>query len=168
MGQVNGAASQRDNQYEILEECKAINTALEELAKTKQPRLAQLHQRLLGSTGRDDDPEQKEWTSLDAEIMSTYKYLEDRVKRLVKTPGAGSDLNRSQVTRTKDTLKKSLQQFQEIHRLQNKENQEQLRRNLRNANQNLSPQEIDEIVESGQTQVYAMQVCGSIKKMEIF
>ena len=90
------------------------------------------------------------------------------MKRLVKTPGAGSELNRSQVTRTKDTLKKSLQQFQEIHRAQNKENQDQLRRNLRNANQNLTPQEIDEIVDSGQTQVYAMQVCGVCwKKMDM-
>ena len=158
MGQVNGSAPQRDDRYAVLNETKAINAALEELERTKQPRLAQLHQKLLGSTGRDDDPDQREWTSLDAEIMSTYKYLEDRVKKLVKTPGAGSDMNKSQVTRTRDTLKKSLQQFQEIHRVQNKENQDQLRRNLKNANQNLTPQEIEDIVESGQTQVYAMQV----------
>ena len=158
MGQVNGSTPQRDDRYAILNETKAINAALEELEKNKQPRLAQLHQKLLGSTGRDDDPDQRAWTSLDAEVMSTYKYLEDRVKKLIKTPGAGSEMNKSQVTRTRDTLKKSLQQFQEIHRTQNKENQDQLRRNLKNANQNLTPQEIEDIVESGQTQVYAMQV----------
>ena len=159
MGQVNGQGAQRGGERAILDEIKDIDKAIEHLNSTTIPQIQTLQKQLLADTDSSlENPRRLQLDQLGAEVLATFENFKNRVNRIKNRPGAGSDLNASQVRRIQGRVGSELNKYQGILRDYEKQIKAQVGRNLRNMNQNATDEEIQEVVDSGRHDVYAQQV----------
>jgi syntaxin 1B/2/3 len=159
MGQVNGDQSQERKQYQILDQCRDITTALDYLKNKNIPQLAQLQRQILEDPNASTDTAlNRSWHQLNNETYSSYVALKARLQKVMDTPGANSDLNRPQVTRTKDRLRDELQEFQQFQNAYLNQLRAVMKRQWKTVQPNATDAEVEQLVNSGQTQVFSTQV----------
>ncbi|CAK3894615.1 transport SSO2 [Lecanosticta acicola] len=134
----------------ILNDCRAVGRAIDDL----EGRLNEL-QRLQKNFTSGSGASNKDVDSLSADIMSGYRGLADRVKRIKSQPDARSPRNQAQVDALDRRIRKAINQYQQVESQFRKEVQEQQRRQYLIVNPNATEQEIREVTEAGgDTQIF--------------
>lgn len=141
-------APQDPNQ--ILNDCRAVGRAIDDL-ESRLPELQRLQRQFTSGTGVSN----REIDSLSADIMTGYRGLTDRVRRIKSQPDAGSPRNKPQVEALDRRIRKAINTYQQTESQFRKEVQEQQRRQYLIVNPDATEAEIREATESGQdTQIF--------------
>ncbi|KAG8631385.1 hypothetical protein KVT40_000525 [Elsinoe batatas] len=151
-GQQNGygGAPQQSNPHAILNECREIQRAIDDLEGDLQT-LQRAQRGFVNGNGASN----REIDAMGAEIMGTYRSLADRVKRIKSKPEAGNPQNAPQVGNLDRRIKKAINAFQQQESSFRKEVQEQQKRQYLIVNPNATEQELREVSEAGgDTQIF--------------
>lgn len=127
-----------------LNDCRAVGRAVDDL----EGRLQEL-QRLQKNFVSGSASSNKDVDSLSADIMSGYRGLADRVRRIKGQPDAGSPRNKAQVEALDRRIRKAIQSYQTQESAFRKEVQEQQRRQYLIVRPDASESEIREATEAG-------------------
>ena len=142
----------------VLDECRRINEGTEEIEKSLG-RLENAQRRALNDTVTDrSSPAIREIDMLNAEIMSQYRTLLDKMKKVKQIPGAGNDLNQKHVGLADRKLQNSRQRFMQVESAYQKRMREQTERQYRTVNPQATEEEIRQAVEDPNQQVFAQAV----------
>ena len=160
MGQVNG--QKRDDGFDlsIHTEAQDIVNAVNHLKTKNVPQVKLLQKRSLEST----DSDQKSQTydalaTLDAETIAAFRNLVGRVDKLKKKPGSGHDQNSAKITSTGNMVKDELANYMKVQNDHRKDVREVVRRQADSAfDGQITDEQVDQLIESGQTQMYAHAV----------
>nr|POE77752.1 syntaxin-like protein psy1 [Quercus suber] len=134
----------------ILNECRAVGRAIDDL----EPRLQEL-QRLQRGFVSGTGTSNKEIDGLSADIMTGYRGLADRVKRIKGQRAAGEPRNRAQVDALDRRIRKAINTYQQVESQFRKEVQEQQRRQYLIVRPDASEAEIQDATKSGaDTQIF--------------
>ena len=161
MGHMNGQAPAQRDEFALLNEVSEIDKALKILHDQNIPAIRSLQQQVLDDTRpRKDNPLPKQLDALDAETMAAYRNFTVRITKLKGKPGAGNDTNRPQIKKTQDKVQAELSAYQTLQVEYRRKCEEQLRRTMRQANANITDQEMQQAIESGIAQqgVFARSV----------
>ncbi|KAK4547096.1 hypothetical protein LTR36_001317 [Oleoguttula mirabilis] len=121
-GNPYGGQAQRDPNA-ILNDCRAVGRAIDDL-EGRLPELQRLQRGFTSGTGASN----KDIDSLSADIMTGYRGLADRVKRIKSQPDAGAARNKPQVDALDRRIRKAINTYQQTESQFRKEVQEQQRR----------------------------------------
>lgn len=147
---------------DILNECRRINEGADEIEKTLA-RLENAQRRALNDTVTDrTSPAVREIDTLNAEIMSQYRNLLDKMKRIKSQPAAGSPMNVRHVGMTDRRLQGSRQHFMQVESGYQKKMREQTERQYRTAYPEASEQDVKVACEDTNQQVFAQAVSFSV------
>ena len=142
----------------VLDECRRITDGTDDIEKSLG-RLENAQRRALNDTVTDrSSPAIREIDMLNAEIMSQYRNLLDKMKRVKAMPGAGSDLNQKHIGLADRKLQNSKQKFMQVESAYQKRMREQTERQYRTVNPDASPEEIRQAIEDPNQQVFAQAV----------
>lgn len=134
----------------ILNDCRAVGRAIDDLEGRLQE-LSRLQKNFISGSGANN----KDVDSLSADIMSGYRGLADRVKRIKGQPDAGSPRNKAQVEALDRRIRKAIQSYQTTESAFRKEVQEQQRRQYLIVRPDATEMEIREATEAGaDTQIF--------------
>lgn len=136
------AASQDPNA--ILNECRAVGRSIDDLESRLQE-LQRLQRGFVSGTGTSN----KEIDSMSADIMTGYRGLADRVKRIKGQRAAAEARNKAQVDALDRRIRKAINTYQQVESQFRKEVQEQQRRQYLIVRPEASESEIREATESG-------------------
>lgn len=143
------AAPQRDPNA-TLNDCRAVGRAIDDL-ESRLNDLQRLQRNFVSGTGTSN----KEVDGLSADIMSGYRGLADRVKRIKGQPDASNQRNRAQVEALDRRIRKAINHYQQIESQFRKEVTEQQRRQYLIVRPDASESEIREATEAGgDTQIF--------------
>ena len=143
----------------ILDECRRINEGVEDIEKSLS-RLENAQRRALNETTTDrSSPTIREIDMLNSEIMSQYRNLLDKMKRIKGMPNAGSDLNQKHIGLADRKLQNSRQRFMQVESAYQKRMREQTERQYRTVNPQATDEEVKMAVEDPNQQVFAQAVC---------
>ncbi|KAF7187388.1 Protein transport protein SSO2 [Pseudocercospora fuligena] len=135
---------------QILNDCRAVGRAIDDLESRLQE-LQRLQRNFVSGTGASN----KDVDALSADIMSGYRGLADRVKRIKGQPDASAPRNKAQVEALDRRIRKAINQYQQIESQFRKEVQEQQRRQYLIVRPDASESEIREATEGGgDTQIF--------------
>lgn len=149
---------------DILNECRRINEGTEEIERTLG-RLENAQRRALNDTVTDrSSPTIREIDMLNTEIMSQYRNLLDKMKRVKSQPGAGSPVNEKQVGLADRKLHASRQRFMEIESAYQRRMREQTERQYKTAYPTASEEEVRQACEEPNQQVFAQAVSAHFDK----
>lgn len=133
----------------ILNDCRAVGRAIDDL-EARLGDLQRSQRGFISGTGSN-----KEIDSMSADIMSGYRGLADRVRRIKSQPDAGSPRNRPQVDALDRRIRKAINTFQQQESAFRKEVQEQQRRQYLIVRPEASEAEIREAtMDGGDTQIF--------------
>ncbi|MCJ1330207.1 Plasma membrane t-SNARE, secretory vesicle fusion [Thelotrema lepadinum] len=169
MGHMNGQAPAQRDEFALLNEVSEIDKALKILHDQNIPAIRSLQQQVLDDTRpRKDNPLPKQLDALDAETMAAYRNFTVRITKLKGKPGAGNDTNRPQIKKTQDKVQAELSAYQTLQVEYRRKCEEQLRRTMRQANANITDQEMQQAIESGIAQqgVFARSLEQSTRRGE--
>ncbi|PNS14260.1 Syntaxin-like protein psy1 [Sphaceloma murrayae] len=145
-----GAPPQQNNPHAILNECREVQRAIDDLEGDLQT-LQRAQRGFVNGTGAQN----REIDAMGAEIMGTYRALADRVKRIKSKPEAGNPQNAPQVGNLDRRIKKAINAFQQQESAFRKEVQEQQRRQYLIVNPDATESELREVSEAGgDTQIF--------------
>lgn len=134
----------------ILNDCRAVGRAIDDL-ENRLTDLQRLQRNFVSGTGTSN----KEVDALSADIMSGYRGLADRVKRIKSQRDASSPRNRAQVEALDRRIRKAINNYQQIESQFRKEVTEQQRRQYLIVRPDASESEIREATEAGgDTQIF--------------
>ncbi|CZT25302.1 related to putative snare protein syn [Ramularia collo-cygni] len=134
----------------ILNDCRAVGRAIDDL-ENRLTDLQRLQRNFVSGTGTSN----KEVDGLSADIMSGYRGLADRVKRIKSQPDASNGRNRAQVEALDRRIRKAINNYQQIESQFRKEVTEQQRRQYLIVRPDATESEIREATESGgDTQIF--------------
>ena len=143
---------------DILNETRRINEGSDEIEQLLS-RLENAHRRALNDTQTDrNSPTVREIDTLNADIMSDYRNLLDRMKRIKKTPGAGSDINQKHIGVADRRLQNTRQRFMQLESDYQKRMREQTERQYRTAFPQASEEEVRTACDEPNQQVFAQAV----------
>ncbi|TKX18376.1 syntaxin-like protein 3 [Elsinoe australis] len=151
-GQTNGYGGQpqQSNPHAILNECREVGRAIDDLEGDLQT-LQRAQRGFVNGNGASN----REIDAMGAEIMGTYRALADRVKRIKSKPEAGNPQNAPQVGNLDRRIKKAINSFQQQESAFRKEVQEQQRRQYLIVKPDATEAELREVSEAGgDTQIF--------------
>ncbi|KAK5127292.1 hypothetical protein LTR08_004455 [Meristemomyces frigidus] len=122
----NGAPppqQQQDDPNAILNDCRAVGHAIDDL-EARLPDLQRLQRAFTSGTGATN----KDIDATSADILTGYRGLADRVKRIKTRPAAASPRNRAQVDALDRRIRKAITTYQQTESAFRKEVQDQQRR----------------------------------------
>lgn len=128
----------------ILNDCRAVSRAVEDLAN-RLGELRRLQKNFTSGSGASN----KDVDALSADIMSGYRGLADRVKRIKGQPDASNPRNKAQVDALDRRIRNAIQQYQEQESAFRRDVNEQTRRQYLIVRPNATEQEIREATEDG-------------------
>jgi syntaxin 1B/2/3 len=132
----------------ILDDCQNINEAINDL-EARHNTYKALTSRILS-----DRANMAELESATADIMTAYRNLADRMRKIKSNPESGTPRNAPQVGRVDRRLKASMQEFQKIESSFRAGMKEQQSRQYRIVNPEASEEEVRQAVENPNTQVF--------------
>ena len=142
----------------ILDETRRINEGTEEIERNLG-RLENAQRRALNDTITDrTSPTVREIEMLNTEIMSQYRNLLDKMKRIKKLPTAGSPMNEKHIGLADRRLQASRQKFMEVESAYQRRMREQTERQYRTAYPTASEDEVRQACEEPNQQVFAQAV----------
>ena len=165
MGPMNGQGGgygQQQGGYgggqNILNETRRIIDGSDEIERLLS-RLESAHRRALNDTATDrNSPTVREIDSLNADIMSEYRNLLDKMKRIKSTPGAGSDTNQKHIGVADRKLQGTRTKFMKLESEYQRRMKEQTERQYRTAFPQASEEEVRTACEEPNQQVFAQAV----------
>ncbi|EMC94567.1 hypothetical protein BAUCODRAFT_35800 [Baudoinia panamericana UAMH 10762] len=128
----------------LLNECREVSRNLD-IVETRLPELQRLQKNFTSGGGASA----QQVDGLSADIMTQYRGLADRVRRIKGQPDAGNPRNRPQIDVLDRRMKRSINQFQQAESQFRKEVQEQQRRQYMIVNPSATEQELDEVTAAG-------------------
>jgi syntaxin 1B/2/3 len=144
----------------ILNDCRAVGRAIDDL-ESRLPELQRLQRGFTSGTG----PTNQQIDSLSADIMTGYRGLADRVKRIKSQPEAGNPRNRPQVEALDRRIRKAINTYQQTESQFRKEVQEQQRRQYLIVRPDATEAEIREATEGGgDTQIFQQALLQSDRR----
>ena len=161
MNQMSGSDPNR-----ILNECSAINRALEEL-DARQERLKQMQDAFARDT--NVGPESQSRKDLNAEsddLISQYRQLVQRTKKLKQDKDSGSPRNAPQVGRVDREVKKSMTKYQQLDRQFRKDIEAGMERQYKIVNPDATDAEVREAVQDPNQQVFTQALLNSNRRTE--
>lgn len=139
----------------ILEDCRDIDRAIDEL-EARLSSLQSLQRRVLN--------DQASAASVDAEnadIMTEYRSLGQRLKKVKSSPAAGQPSNAPQVGRVDRRLKKAINDYQRLESDFRRQMQDQQARQYRIVRPDASEEEVQAAVEDGGGQIFQQALLNS-------
>ncbi|KAL1297887.1 hypothetical protein AAFC00_006407 [Neodothiora populina] len=134
----------------ILNSCRDVGKAIDEL-DSRLTDLQRVQRQFTAGTGSTN----KEIDAMGADIMSTYRSLADRVRKIKSQPEARQPRNEPQVNALDRRIRKAINNFQTVESQFRREVQEQQRRQYLIVNPDASEEEIREATEAGgDTQIF--------------
>ncbi|KAJ5224978.1 hypothetical protein N7468_006203 [Penicillium chermesinum] len=144
----------------ILNKCKEMNDAINELRNKREGQLASAQNALLdSSTGKEDQSARQNVDYIEDEINTALRYLRDQFKRIKETPGSGDARVSGQVENVNRNLRREIEQYQRTQSDFQKRLEEQVRRRYEIANPEATPEELEQgvqLVLAGQEQSFAV------------
>jgi syntaxin 1B/2/3 len=141
----------------ILNDCRQVSRSIDDL-EARLPELQRLQKSFASGTGTSN----QQIEALSADIMTGYRGLADRVRRIKGMPGAGDPRNRPQVDSLDRRIRKAIQNYQQAEAGFRKEVQEQQRRQYLIVNPNATREELEEASEtSGDVQIFQQALMNS-------
>ena len=158
-----------DGQYEqqahrdpnaILNDCRTVGRAIDDL----EARLEEL-QRLQRGFTSGSGTTNKEIDGMSADIMTGYRGLADRVRRIKSQPEANEARNKPQVDALDRRIRKAINNYQQMESQFRKEVQEQQRRQYLIVNPEATESEIQEATQDGgDTQIFQQALLNSDRR----
>jgi syntaxin 1B/2/3 len=142
------------NLQAILEECREIDRALEQL----DGQLNNLESVFNQSLARPDMPS-GEINSLSSQIMTGYRSLVSRVKNIKSNPDSGSLRNAPQVGKVDRRLKATIQKYQTLESEFRQKSQVAAERQYRIVRPDATDAEVQEAVADSEARVFTQAVC---------
>ncbi|KAF2720706.1 t-SNARE [Polychaeton citri CBS 116435] len=144
----------------ILNDCRAVSRAIDDL-ESRLEELKRQHRQFISGNGVNN----RAIDNLSADIMSGYRGLGDRVRRIKGLRGAQEPRNRSQVEAIDRRIRKAINTYQQVESSFRKEVQEQQRRQYLIVKPDATEQEILEATESGaDTQIFQQALLNSDRR----
>lgn len=144
----------------ILNDCREIGRAIDDL----ESRLTDLERLQRGFTS-NNGVTTKEIDDMSVDMMTVYRALTDRVRRIKSNPDASQPRNRSQVEVLDRRIRKSINTFQQSEARFRKDVQEQQRRQYLIVNPDATEQEIQEATQDGgDTQIFQQALLNSNRR----
>jgi len=128
----------------VLNDCRHVGRAIDDL-ESRLAELQRLQKQFASGTGGTNT----QIDSLSADIMSGYRGLGDRVRRIKGLPDAGAPRNRPQVEVLDRRIRKAINAYQQTEAQFRKEMQEQQRRQYLIVKPEASEAEIEEATQGG-------------------
>ncbi|KAK5704583.1 hypothetical protein LTR17_021779 [Elasticomyces elasticus] len=149
MQPLNGAAAGYESQptrdpNAILNDCRQVGRAIDDL-ESRLPELQRLQKQFASGTGGTN----QQIDSLSADIMTGYRGLGDRVRRIKSQPDAGAARNMPQVEALDRRIRKAINTYQQTESQFRKEVQDQQRRQYLIVKPDASEAELDEATQGG-------------------
>lgn len=132
------------NRHAILNECQEVQRAIDDLEK-ELSQLQRAQRGFVSGTGASN----RDIDAMSAEIMSGYRAMADRVRRIKSRPEAGQTQNAPQVNALDRRIKKAINQFQQQESAFRHDVQEQQKRQYLIVNPNATEAELREVSEAG-------------------
>jgi syntaxin 1B/2/3 len=144
----------------ILNDCRDVGRGIDDVEGQLQG-LQRLHRQFVSGTNATN----KEIDATGAEIMTAYRALADRVKRIKSKPEARNPRNEAQVNALDRRIRKAINNYQTIESQFRKDVQEQQRRQYLIVNPQATEQEILQATESGaDTQIFQQALLNSDRR----
>ncbi len=128
----------------ILNDCRNVSRAIDDM-ESRLPELQRLQKSFAQGTGGSNH----EIDRLSADIMTNYRGLADRVRRIKSQPDAGNPRNRAQVEALDRRIRKAINTYQQTESQFRKEVQEQQRRQYLIVRPDATEQELEEATSGG-------------------
>ena len=142
----------------ILEECRAIDNAIEDL-ESSLTSLQTLHRRVL-----NDQAPSSQIDTENADIMTAYRGLGARLKKIKSSPESRSPTSAPQVGRIERRLKKAISEYQRIEAEFRRQMQDQQARQYRIVRPDASEDEVRAAVEDGDGQIFQQALLNSDRR----
>jgi syntaxin 1B/2/3 len=155
-----GGGNQLDSPRAILEECREVDRAIDEIERSSLPALRTLQMSIINNP--DPGASTKHLDAASGEIMSTYRALVDRVRKLKSKPGSGGN---PQIGKVDRRLKSAMTDYQRLDVEYTKKLQEQMARQYRIVRPDATEQEVRDAVEdTSQQQVFSQALMQSNRR----
>lgn len=149
----------REDPNAILNECRKIDDEIKEMKSVVFRRIQSLQSNILNSTG--DNSLQRELDEANAELMSMYRNLTGRVKRIKQKPESGSPRNAPQVGKIDRDLKDTHKQYLSIEAEFSRKMREQSARQYRIVRPDATEAEVQQAVDNPQQQMFSQALMQS-------
>jgi len=163
IGQSDNPYAQQQNPTDpnaILNDCRAVGRAIDDL-ESRLATLQRSQRQFITSSGDSS----KEVDSLSADIMSGYRGLADRVKRIKSRPESQDARNKPQVDALDRRIRKAIQSYQLVETQFRKDVQEQQRRQFLIVRPDATEEEIQEATSEGaDTQIFQQALMNSDRR----
>jgi len=144
----------------ILNDCRAVSRAVDDL-ENRLSELQRAQRQFISGNGGSN----REVDSLSADIMSGYRGLADRVKRIKSQREAQEPRNKAQVDALDRRIRKAINAYQQVESGFRREVQEQQKRQYLIVNPNATEAEIREVTESsGDVQIFQQALMNSDRR----
>jgi len=164
MTDMNGSNSGSNDPNRILNECRAVDQAVDEI-EGKLDLLTGLRKRYLQPIDvSDQDSLRKEIEELSTTIMGDYRSLVDRVKRIKQNRESGNPRNSAQVGKVDRRVKTAINKFQQLDRTYRNESQDNFRRQYKIVRPDASDAEVREAMESTNQQIFSQALINSDRR----
>ena len=155
-----GGQQQQRDPNAILNECRQVGRAIDDLENRLQE-LQRVQRGFISGNGASN----KEIDSTSADIMTGYRGLADRVKRIKSQPDAQNPRNKPQVDALDRRIRKAINSYQQVESAFRKEVQEQQRRQYLIVNPEATEAEIREAtMDGGDTQIFQQALLNSDRR----
>ncbi|KAK5104851.1 hypothetical protein LTR62_002777 [Meristemomyces frigidus] len=134
----------------ILNDCRQVGRAIDDL-ESRLPELQRLQKNFANGQGASN----AQIDSLSADIMTGYRGLADRVRRIKSQPEASNPRNKAQVEALDRRIRKAINAYQQTESVFRKEVQEQNIRQYKIVRPDATAAELDEVANSaGDVQIF--------------
>lgn len=155
-----GQPQQPSDPNAILNDCRAVGRAIDDL-ESRLAALQRSQRQFISSSGGSN----KEVDSLSADIMSGYRGLADRVKRIKSRPESQDPRNKPQVDALDRRIRKAINSYQQVESQFRKDVQEQQRRQFLIVRPDATEEEIREATSEGaDTQIFQQALMNSDRR----
>ncbi|QDS68953.1 hypothetical protein FKW77_008706 [Venturia effusa] len=154
-GAQGGYSGGRNDGADILDQCRAIDKAVDDL-ESQLLDLQGLHSRVLNDRASNAEVDRR-----NAEIMAAYRNLGDKLKKVKSNRESGSPRNAPQVGRVDRKLKKAINDYQRIESDFRKQMQEQQARQYRIVRPDATEAEVQDAVEDPNAQIFQQALLSS-------
>jgi len=146
---------------DILQQCTDIDRTITELESRLQG-LRSLQSRILADRAPISDLDNES-----TDLMSTYRNLAARMKKIKSNPESGAPRNAPQVGRVDRRLKSAMNDFQRLESEFRGQMRDQQARQYRIVNPNATEEEVQQVIEDPNTQVFQQAVSRSQARQQI-
>jgi syntaxin 1B/2/3 len=143
----------------LLNECRSIDRSIDDLEQDLE-RLKLMHRRAADDTQVGSDSSlQNQVNALGDDIISKYRALGNRVKRIKQDPESGNPRNAPQVGKIDRRIKTMINKYQQADSDYRKRLQERSAREYRIVRPDASDAEVREATEDTNQQIFSQAVC---------